>query len=173
MKSSWIIKYKDGSEKINLNSPLAAEVIKFSEEINPRNSDILEAAEIRSSTLYEAGLPQIGSIPDSIPEIAINEGRPRYTFYPSEIGTTEINIFPYNKLPFSIAENSVPHNSTTEVDINKTTFQINATEVNASEKTFTSVLNSSSSKISQFSSIEAQQFLSVYTHLFPLAFNNI
>ncbi|WP_244919592.1 hypothetical protein [Nostoc commune] len=121
------------------------------------------------STLYEGGLPQIGSIPDSIPEIAINEGRPRYTFYPSEIGTTEINIFPYNKLPFNIAENSVSHSSTTEIDINKTTFKINATEVNTSEKTFTFVLNSSSSKISPSSSIEAQQFLGVYTHLYTFS----
>ncbi|WP_181374384.1 hypothetical protein [Nostoc commune] len=165
--------YKDGSEKKNLNYPLVAEVLGFSEELNFRNLDILEAVEMWGSTLYEGGLPQIGSIPDSIPEIAINEGRPRYTFYPSEIGTSEINIFPYNKLPFSIAENSVPHSRTTEVDINKTTFQINATEVNASEKTFTSVLNSSSSEISPFSSVEAQQFLSIYTHLYTFSLTTI
>ncbi|WP_354666110.1 hypothetical protein [Nostoc sp. GT001] len=165
------MKYDDGLERKNLNSPLVAEEFKFSEELNLRNSSIPEVVETNSSTLYEAGLPQIGSIPDSIAEIAINEGRPRYILYASKIGTSEINIFPYNKVPFSIAENGVSHSSTTEIDFDKTSSQINATEVNTSEKTFTSVLDATS-KISLSSSVTLQKLLSSYTHLYTSALTN-
>lgn len=149
---------KDGTVRKNLTSPLIAEELAFTHEVNFTKKGIIEFG-IGRSAADEAGLPQISLTPDSIVKIAANEGASYAIVNPSEVGTTEINIFPSNNVPNSISKISFPQNRATEVNSEGGTLQINTAEVNTSKQPFTRVSDAKIGEISLPSSISNQQFL--------------
>jgi hypothetical protein len=169
LKRDWIIKYDDGSVKTPSKSPLLAEELAFASESNFAEFGIVEVS-ISRGAVNEAGLPQIGLAPDSIVKIAANEGTSYDIVNPSKVGTTKVNIFPSNNVPDSISKISFSQNSTTKVNTERGTLQINTTEVNASHQTFTRITDINLSKISLPSRISPQQFLNSNSLFFDLHF---
>ncbi|MEH1889306.1 MAG: hypothetical protein V7K92_07515 [Nostoc sp.] len=170
LKSGWIIKYRDGSEKKNLNSSLIAEERAFTGEANFAKFGIIKVG-ISRGTVYKAGLPQIGLIPDSIAKVAANEDTTTFIVNSSKVGTTEIGFLPTTMVaPDSISQISFPQNSTTKVNHEDGTLQIDITEVNTSHQSFTGVLNDNFGEISLSSGISSQQFFNNNSLSFDLHF---
>jgi hypothetical protein len=171
LKSDWIIKYKDGTVRRNLNSSLLAEESELyteniSSAISSHNSSIevnfnqTGIVEVGTSqvAVFKGGLPQTCLIPDSISKVAANEDAFYTIVNPSKVGTTEVSVFPTTVvIPDSISKISFPQNSTTKVNIEGGILQINTTEVNTSEQPFTRVINDNFGEISLPSSISPQQ----------------
>jgi hypothetical protein len=75
-------------------------------------------------------LEQVGIIPDSIAKIAANEETAIIIVNPSHIRTSQVSVFPLPKEPKSVSQISFSDDTTTKVNIEGGTLQINTTEVN-------------------------------------------
>ncbi|MEH2380644.1 MAG: hypothetical protein V7K27_17450 [Nostoc sp.] len=104
-------------------------------------------------------MEQTGLIPDSIAKVAANEETTIHIVNPSHVGTTQVSTFPLPKVPDSVSQISFSHNTTTKINIEGGTLQINTTKVNTSGQIFTPVINNNISKISLPNRISPQQFL--------------
>ncbi|MGB3639324.1 MAG: hypothetical protein WBA39_17380 [Rivularia sp. (in: cyanobacteria)] len=144
---------------IYINAPLFKTL-----EINFAETGIIEVS-INQIAIFKSGLEDIGLIPNPIPKVTANENTSANIIDPSHIGTIQVKVFPFPKVPDSVSQVSSSQNSTTEVNVKGATLQINIAKINTSEQTFTQFTNDDSAKISPSGSIMLQQFLSSHNLL--------
>ncbi|WP_375448842.1 hypothetical protein [uncultured Nostoc sp.] len=117
-------------------------------------------------------MPQISLIPDSIAKVAAKEDATTFIVNSSKVGTTKIGFLATTMVaPKSISQISFPQNSTTKVNNEDGTLQVDVTEVNTSHQSFTGVLNDNFGEISLSSSISTQQFFNSNSLSFDLHFS--
>jgi hypothetical protein len=137
---------------------------KLPERIDISQPGFIEISRPKFAVL-ENNLPKTSVSPNGVTEIAAIQNRV-VKLNPSHIRTSEVNIFPSRTVPNSIAEISVSHNSTTQIDANIRPLKIDSTKIDTSKQALIPAPNSKVNEIAFPSSKSSEKFFTTDFLLF-------